>query len=272
MSWSTVFARKMPPNANQAVPLAEVHVDHGRPRLDSHDGGVHLGRRPEVILPNLQDVRRPRQELSVHRQATVERIPRVHAQTHRELSLEHQRRRPEHRPVRQELEHERRRDLVRTVGDAHVEVRQVHLEEVAADYLQIVPVRRPGDAALELDDHARVELDRDDFLRRLEEAHREVPGPRADLEDDVRGLDPALLDDGVDDHRVLEDVLPVALQELNALVRRLLRALLLDVLRDPAGDADAGRHGATRRQSAREGGGRPARVVCCEERRAARAR
>lgn len=88
--------------------------------------------------------------------------------------------------------------------------------------------------AVELEDHARVELDGDDGLGNLEELLGEIPGTRADLKDDVGGFDAGLLDDGLDQHGVLQDMLALRFLEGDAaapplLLRRLLMPLLLDL-------------------------------------------
>ena len=224
--------------SHETVPLLEVDRDGvERPGFDAHHAGVHLGRRSEVVLANLEDVRGPREQLRVHREATVEGIPGGDAQAHGELALEHERGGAEQRSVGEELEDERGGDLVGDVRDAHVEVGEVHLEEVAADDGEVRGVRGALHASLKLQDHARVELHGDHLLRRLEQTHGQVTRARTDLEHHVRGLDPALLHDGVDNHGILQDVLAVRLEELDALVRRLLPSLLR-LLRHAAGDAN----------------------------------
>lgn len=72
----------------------------------------------------------------------------------------------------------------------------------------------PLEPAVELEHHARVELDGDDGLDpRLEEALGEVSRARPDLEDGVGGLEPGLGDDGVHQRGVPQDVLPLGLLE-----------------------------------------------------------
>jgi len=54
-------------------------------------------------------------------------------QTQGEFTLKHEHRGADDRSVREEFEHERRRDLVRRVGDADVEIREIGFDEIAKD-------------------------------------------------------------------------------------------------------------------------------------------
>ena len=208
----------LPPErqAEQPVPLAEVHGRRRPPRLDPHDRRVDLGRGAKVVGPYLEQVVDAAQQLDVRGQAAVQRVPGAGDQPHRELVLEHDDRRAERRGVRQQLEGQRRRDLVGDVCHTQIEIRQLRPHHVALQDRQLGLVRGPGDAAAELEDHARVDLDGDDGPRALEQPQRQVPRARPYLEDDVGGFHPGLVDDGVDDGRVLEDVLPPGLEELDA--------------------------------------------------------
>ena len=91
--------------AQQAVPLAEVDVRHGVSRLDAHDCGVHLWRRPEVVAPNLEQVRHAREQLRVGAQTAIGGVARARNQAHGELGLKHEHSRAKQRPVRKQLEH-----------------------------------------------------------------------------------------------------------------------------------------------------------------------
>lgn len=57
--------------AEEAVPLLEIDVRGRVTRLDPDDGAVHLGRRAEVVLPDLQEVVDPGEELRVGAEAAV---------------------------------------------------------------------------------------------------------------------------------------------------------------------------------------------------------
>lgn len=96
-------------------------------------------------------------------------------------------------------------------------------------YLEAAGVRSTLEPAIELENHARVELDGDDRLGDLQELLGEVPSAGSDLEDDVGRLDPGLVDDGLHQHGVLQDVLPLRLLEGNAAAPPMLVALLLDL-------------------------------------------
>jgi hypothetical protein len=72
------------------------------------------------------------------------------------------------------------------------------------------------DASLELEDHARIDFDSNHSLGDLQELHREVTRPGADLQDDVGGFEAGLLDDALHDEGILQDVLPFGLLELDA--------------------------------------------------------
>lgn len=72
----------------------------------------------------------------------------------------------------------------------------------------------PLETAVELEHHAWVELDGDDGLDAgLDQALGEVPRAGPDLEDGVGGLEAGLGDDGVNQRRVPQDVLPLGLLE-----------------------------------------------------------
>ena len=70
----------------------------------------------------------------------------------------------------------------------------------------------PLEPAVELEHHARVELDGDDCLHScLEEALRKITRPGPDLENCVSGLEACLGNDGVHQRGDPQDVLPLGL-------------------------------------------------------------
>ena len=92
----------------------------------------------------------------------------------------------------------------------------------------------PLEPTVELEHHARVELDGDDGLDpRLKQALGEVPCARPNLEDGVGGLEPGLGDDGVHQRGVPQYVLPLGLLERDPALQsgapRRAVALLLDL-------------------------------------------
>lgn len=111
----------------------------------------------------------------------------------------------------------------------------------------------PLEPPVELEHHARVELDSDDGLDPgLEEALGEVSCARTDLQDGVGGLEPGLGDDGVHQRRVPQDVLPLGFLERDTALQpgapsagasRRAVALLLD-LTPRHGVEDSGSPGA----------------------------
>lgn len=91
----------------------------------------------------------------------------------------------------------------------HVKVGKVALEDIPLDNLQFAGVGGPLEPPAELEHHAGVEHEGDDGLGRLDELPGEVPGAKSDLEHDVGGLDAGLLDDGLDEHGVIQHMLPL---------------------------------------------------------------
>ena len=92
----------------------------------------------------------------------------------------------------------------------------------------------PLEPAVELEHHARVELDGDDCLHScFEEALRKITRPGPDLEDCVSGLEACLGNDGVHQSRIPQDVLPLGLLERDPALQsgapRRAVALLLDL-------------------------------------------
>jgi hypothetical protein len=94
----------------------------------------------------------------------------------------------------------------------------------------------PLEPSVELEHHARVELDGDDGLDSgLEEALGKVARSRTDLENGVGGLEAGLGDYGVHQRRITQDMLPLGLLERDpalqarAAARSCAVALLLDL-------------------------------------------
>ena len=68
--------------------------------------------------------------------------------------------------------------------------------------------------------HAAIQLHGDHLFSNLQQLHGQVAGSRADFQHHIRRLDARLGDDGVDNLRVLEDVLALGFVELQACSRR----------------------------------------------------
>jgi hypothetical protein len=108
----------------------------------------------------------------------------------------------------------------------------------------------PLETAVELEHHARVDLDGDDGLDpRLEEALGEVSRTRPDLEDGVGGLEPGLGNYGIDQCGVPQDVLPLGLLKRDPILQpaapssgapRRAVALLLDLSPSHGGGFSSG--------------------------------
>lgn len=118
----------------------------------------------------------------------------------------------------QQLEDQGTRDLVGRIRDTHVVGWEIQLDGVAEQHLELLLVGGAHDALRDLAGHARVELDGDQPLGLLEDAHADVAGSGADLEDSVGGFQVGLVDDGVGDAGVLEDVLADVGVELEDIV------------------------------------------------------
>jgi hypothetical protein len=87
----------------------------------------------------------------------------------------------------------------------------------------------PLEPSVELEHHARVELDGDDGLDSgLEEALGEVARAGTDLKDGVGGLEAGLGDYAVHQRRITQDVLPLGLLERDTALQARAVALLLD--------------------------------------------
>lgn len=100
--------------------------------------------------------------------------------------------------------------LVGRVTDAHVKRLNLiigDLDKIPHDNLQLPLQRRPLHLAAQLRRHPRVQLHRNHAPRLLQYPRRQHTGTGADLQDGLDGLDVRLVDDGVRDGRVLEDML-----------------------------------------------------------------
>jgi hypothetical protein len=92
---------------------------------------------PEVVLPDLENMRDTRQQLTIYGKPAILRLrcPRHHA--HCKLMLIHDHSRPENGTMCQEFEGEWRRDVVRNVGNTQIKVGQLCLQKVSVDDLQL---------------------------------------------------------------------------------------------------------------------------------------
>ena len=211
-----VLAREA--EAEETVPLDKVDGRRGVVRDDAHDGRLDLGRGAEVVLADLHDVRGGGEQLAVGREAAVERVAGLRDEAQRKLALEHQHGLAERGPLREQLEHERRRHLVRRVRDAHVKVREVDLQTVRHDHLQLPRVLRRGHALLQRRRHARVNLDHNHLLRDRQQLHRQVPGAGTNLQHHVRAPQIRLVHNPLRNQRVLQQMLALAVVQLKLMM------------------------------------------------------
>lgn len=200
-----VFPHKA--DAEQAVPLVEVDVGSGLFHLDSHHRRLHLWWRTEVVLAHLHDVRDVGPHLHVGRQPTVQAVARAGQKPQCKFSLEHENGHTGRFGLVQKLEHQRRRDLVRRVGDAHVEVRQVRLHEVAQEDFQLLLLRSSMDSFGQLRRHSRVHLHCHHFAGLLQDANGQVSCSGTNLQHNVAGFDLRLVHNALCDKRVFKNVL-----------------------------------------------------------------
>mmetsp|Transcript_4195 Transcript_4195/g.11829 ORF Transcript_4195/g.11829 Transcript_4195/m.11829 type:complete len:298 (+) Transcript_4195:685-1578(+) len=200
----------------EAVPLHKVYGRRGGAGLYPHHTRVHLRRWPEVVLAHLEEVVDACQKLCIDSEARVKAVSWLRHEAHGKLVLVHDDGGAEGGPVGKQLEGQRRGDLVGDVGHAKVEIRQVHLEDIALDYLQLSRKRGALHSPLQLHHHSVVELDCHHLFGLLQQLHRQVSSARPDLQHGVCGLDTGLLHDGLHHQRVLQDVLPLALVKLDA--------------------------------------------------------
>lgn len=97
-------------------------------------------------------------------------------------------------------------------------VREVQLDGVAQQDLELPLGRGAHDTLGDLGGHPRVQLDGVQLLGPLQYAHADVAGSGADLEHGVGGLEVGLLDDRICYSRVLENVLADICVELEDIV------------------------------------------------------
>ena len=209
------------------TPYNEVHGWRRVVRLDAAHARLYLGRGIEVVPPHLQQLLRSRQQLRVHRQAAIQIVSRstpehsgkrlLGTQSLRELLLEHEHGSAEEGTVLEQLKHNARRNDVGDVCNAQIEVRKLHLQEVAMNNLQVGRIfpthylkteySRSLHLLLHFIDHARIQLHGNHLLGLLEQLHRENTVTGTDFQNDIRGLDPRLRHDVLHHSNVLDEVL-----------------------------------------------------------------
>ena len=204
-------------NAKKTVELLERNVGARRANkgLDPDHVGLDLGRRLEVLLADLHDVLASGPEVDVDTQPRVERITRPGHQSLCEFSLEHEYGDAGRVGHGQHLEDERTGNLVGGVGDEGVAWRHFgHLDDVAEDDFELLGEGSALDTLGDFGTHTGIEFDGDDLLGLLEGADRDVTGTGTDFDDDIGGLEEGLVDNGIRDTGVLEDMLAIVLVEL----------------------------------------------------------
>lgn len=97
--------------------------------------------------------------------------------------------------------------MVGHVGDTDVKEGQGDLEEITVNDLQLVTVLRVLRTLLQFDDHSRVEFDGDDFLCDFEQLHGQVTSTGTNFHHYVCTANGGLLNDGLDDQRIFQDML-----------------------------------------------------------------
>ena len=102
--------------------------------------------------------------------------------------------------------------------DAPLQLQHLHTAASISNCLTagLLPACMLGASAAAAAHHPVVHLNSNHPPRPLQQLHGQVARARADLQHDIRGLDACLVDDGLDHQGVLQDVLPLALQELDA--------------------------------------------------------
>jgi hypothetical protein len=58
-------------NPYESIPFLRIHLGTWFPRLNSNNRGIHLGRRPEIVLPNFEKMGDSSIELGINRKTTV---------------------------------------------------------------------------------------------------------------------------------------------------------------------------------------------------------
>jgi len=192
---------------HETIPFEEVDRRRRVVGLDADNRRLDLGRRSEVVLADLDQVINFTEQLCVEGETAEKRGTRLCAETKCEFLLEHEHSAAEHGSVRKELECEGRRDVIRDVGDTHVKVGDIDLEEITMDDLQFVAVFSVGSTLGKLDNHSRVKLNSDNFLCNFQQLDSHVTSTRADFKDGICRLDSGLFNNGFNNERVLQDVL-----------------------------------------------------------------
>lgn len=85
--------------------------------------------------------------------------------------------------------------------------REVELDRITQQHLQLFGEGRAHDTFCDLASHTRVQLDSDEFLGLFKNAYTNVACSGTDFEDGVGGFEEGLVDDGVGNTGVLEDML-----------------------------------------------------------------
>lgn len=118
-------------------------------------------------------------------QPSIELIARLCHQPLAELSLEHEDSHSRRLRHREHLEDEGRGNLVGCVGDEDVEGRPFDLDRISQQDLELPLLRLPLYSLRYFGGHSGIELDGDDFPRRLQDANSQVTGTGTDFEDRV---------------------------------------------------------------------------------------
>ena len=173
---------------HETVPFHEVDGRGRVVRLEADDGGLDLGRGTEIVLANLHDMGGLAEELSVDGKTAVQGIVGFSDETKREFALEHENRLAEERTMRQKFKRQRRRNLIGSVCDADIKVRELSLDGISIDNLQLVLILGTSHSLLQFGNHARIDLNRNHLLRHRQQLHRQVTSTRTNLQNDITAL------------------------------------------------------------------------------------
>lgn len=204
-------------DTKETIKLLESNIGASRSnkRLNSDDIGLDLGRRLEVLLADLHDVLARSPEVDVDTQPRVESIAGPSHQSLCEFSLEHEHGDAGRVGHGQHLEDERTGNLVGRVGDEGVAWRHFgHLDDISQDDFELLGQGSALDTLGDFGTHTGIKFDGDDLLGLFEGADRDVTGTGTDFDDDIGGLEEGLVDNGIRDTGVLEDMLAKVLVEL----------------------------------------------------------
>lgn len=100
--------------------------------------------------------------------------------------------------------------LIRSVTDADLEGRQlgeICLDEIAQNNLKFLLCRRPLNRLCNFRCHSGIQFDSNDLFRFLKNSRRQDTRTRTDFEYRLAGLNVGLVDDGIGDCGVFQDVL-----------------------------------------------------------------